>query len=32
MANVLGGVGPSGDSSGVGFATSEPVIGIYGLL
>lgn len=26
------GVGPSGDSSGVGFATSEPVIGIYGLL
>ena len=26
------GVGPSGDSPGVGFATSEPVIGIYGLL
>lgn len=26
------GVGPSGDSNGVGFATSEPVIGIYGLL
>ena len=26
------GVGPSGDSNGVGFAASEPVIGIYGLL
>ena len=26
------GVGPSGDSNGVGYATSEPVIGIYGLL
>lgn len=26
------GVGPSGDGNGVGFATSEPVIGIYGLL
>ena len=26
------GVGPSGDSNGVGLAASEPVIGIYGLL
>lgn len=26
------GVGPSGDSNGVGFSASEPVIGIYGLL
>lgn len=26
------GVGPSGDSNGVGYSASEPVIGIYGLL